>query len=226
MTTTQAPARTLPLVAGGVLATIGTALALAGGAVLGIAGDDGMIASDHTRGLSTPTSALVSSTATIDGTDGFEDVASVVGTPEIGMTATSAKPGAVFIGVGPRDEVDRYLKGAAVDEATDFEVDPFELEVKRHAGTARPTPPAAQSFWAARSSGHRAHLRWKVRDGDWRLVVMNADGSRGVATVSRVEAGAEHLATFGLAILLAGVVTGGGGVALMVGKGRRRDQLV
>jgi hypothetical protein len=128
----------------------------------------------------------------------------------------------VFVGVGPRAEVDRYLAGAAVDEATDFDVDPFSLDTKRHAGSRSPAAPAAQSFWVAKSTGSTADLDWKVRDGDWRFVVMNADGSSGVSTVSKVEAGADHLPTIGLAVLLAGVITGAGGVATMVGKGRRQ----
>ena len=101
---------------------------------------------------------------------------------------------------------------------TDLDVRPFTLDTKRHAGSRRPAAPGAQSFWAAQSTGHTADLDWKVRDGDWRMVVMNADGSSGIATVSRVEAGAEHLPTIGLAVLLAGVVTAAGGVAVMVGR--------
>jgi hypothetical protein len=216
MATTATPSRALPLVAGGALATIGSVLALAGGAVLAVGGDDGMVTSDYTHALSTPTNALVSSPAQID--DEYDDVASVIGAAKIGITATS--PRAVFVGVGPRKDVDRYLRGTGVDEATDFEVDPLRLEITRHPGTRRPAPPATQSFWVESASGQRAKLDWKIRHGDYRMVVMNADGSRGVATASRVEAGAEHLPTIGLSVLLAGVVTAAGGAAVMVGRRR------
>ena len=223
MTTTHIPSarprsRGLPIALGGTFAAIGTALALSGGAVLAIGGDDGMVESAHTRALSTPTSALVASVATVDGSDDLNGIESFTGATKIGVRSTSTHGGDVFVGVGPRAAVDRYLAGARVDEVTDLEVRPLRLDTKRHAGTRRPAPPAAQSFWAAKSTGATADLDWKVRDGDWRMVVMNADGRSGVSTVSRVEAGAEHLPTIGLAVLLAGVVTAAGGVAVMVGR--------
>lgn len=79
----------------------------------------------------------------------------------------------------------------------------------------RPKPPATQSFWVAKSSGSTANLDWKVRDGAYRVVVMNADGSRGVATQSNFEVEIPHLATIATVMLILGLVTLGGGGALM-----------
>lgn len=45
------------------------------------------------------------------------------------------------------------------------------------------------SIWAAQASGTpNATLRWAVRDGDWTVLVMNADGSAGVTARADVAA--------------------------------------
>ena len=47
-------------------------------------------------------------------------------------------------------------------------------------GADRPAAPQEQSFWVASTSGAGEQtLRWDVQDGDWRAVVMSADGGRG-----------------------------------------------
>jgi hypothetical protein len=67
-----------------------------------------------------------------------------------------------------------------VDEVTDFEIDPFELVRRPHSGARRPARPESQDFWVAQRAGPgAATLRWKVRDDDYRFVLMNADGRRG-----------------------------------------------
>ena len=47
--------------------------------------------------------------------------------------------------------------------------------------------PAAQTFWAASSVDGRP-LEWKVREGEWSVVMMNADGSPGVSVDAAVGA--------------------------------------
>ena len=220
MTTTQPPtydsgnsARTGRMIGGGVLATVGAVLALGGGGILALGGSDGEFSSGH-RDVSTSTSALVSEVATINGTAGVTDV---LGHPKVRISADAVqgdKP--VFVGVGPKTEVDRYLAGAQIDRVTDFEVDPWSLDKTRVEGTSKPKPPATQSFWVAKSSGTTASIDWKVRDGNYRVVVMNADGSRGVATQSRFEVQVPHLSTVAIAMLIVGLITVGGGIAMMV----------
>jgi hypothetical protein len=129
----------------------------------------------------------------------------------------------VFVGVGPKAQVDRYLAGASIDTVHDFSVEPWNLDKTAREGTAKPRPPATQSFWVAKSAGSTAALDWKVRDGNWRVVVMNADGSRGVATMSEFGVKIPHLATIALIALIAGLVTLAGGIALIVAPSRRRS---
>ena len=205
--------RTGLMIGGGILATFGSVLALGGGGILAIGGSDGKFSSGH-RDVSTPTSALVSEVAKINGT---AEVADVLGHPKVKIAADSVRGDKnVFVGVGPKAQVDRYLAGASIDKVNDFEVDPWSLDKTRREGTTKPKPPSTQSFWVAKSSGSSAAIDWKVRDGNYRVVVMNADGSRGVATQSQFEVEVPHLSTIALVMLIVGLVTVGGGIAMMV----------
>lgn len=205
--------RTIPVTIGAALATIGSVVALAGGGVLAAAGDDGTIGSGGKHEISTPTAALVSSTATIEDT---RDIASALGQPRIGIDADAKQGGSdVFVGIARAADVDRYLAGAEIDRVTDVEVAPFELAKRREGRGAVTQGPASQDFWVAQSSGRHAQVDWKVKDGDYRAVVMNADASRGVAADSHFEAGIPYLSTMALAAMLAGILTLAGGIVLI-----------
>jgi hypothetical protein len=214
MTTNHtSPARTGAIIGGAILATVGSVFALGGGGILALGGSDGTFKTGH-NDVSSPTSALVSEVATIDGT---HDVTDALGQPRVRINADAVKSGeGVFVGVGRKADVDRYLAGAQVDRVSDFETDPFTLDKTRVTGTAKPKPPATQSFWVAKSSGSTAKLDWKVRDGDYRVVVMNADASRGVATQSSFEVEIPHLGTIAIVMLIVGLTSLAGGIALMV----------
>jgi hypothetical protein len=205
---------------GAVVASAGVVLALGSGAVLAVVGDDGTVGSGRHE-LSTPTAALVSEAAHIGNTD---DIASAVGTPKIGLESSAGGGKHVFVGVGPKADVDRYLAGVAVDRVTDLDLDPYKVHRDRQPGSARATPPASQSFWAEQSSGSTANVDWNVSDGSYRFVVMNADGTPGVATDSRVDVGAPYLSAYALAGLLLGFTALTGGIVLMTPAfGRRPD---
>jgi hypothetical protein len=213
-------ARTGRVIGGGLLATAGAVVALGAGGVLALGGSDGTFGSGH-RDVSTRTSALVSEPAKLNGTKSVTDV---LGQPSVRISADSVRSDRnLFVGIGPKAQVDRYLAGAPIDTVHDFSVEPWNLDKSAREGTARPKPPAAQSFWVAKSAGSTAALDWKVRDGNWRVVVMNADGSRGVATMSEFEVQIPHLATLALIALIAGVVMLGGGIALIAVPSRRRS---
>jgi hypothetical protein len=199
------------IVAGAVLTVAGLIGTVAGIGVLAVFGSDGT-ANSGTHAFSTPTAALVSEPAVIRDTDDFADFA---GDPKFRVSVKSDKP--VFVGVGPAKDVDRYLAGAPIDEVTDFEVFPYDLEKDRRPGTKVLGAPGSQAFWVAQNEGRdSATLRWKVRDGDYRLVLMNADGSRGVNAEGDVALTVSHVPTIswsmiggGVLLLLAGAVTVG-----------------
>src|SRR4051812_2344646 len=211
-------ARTGRLIGGGVLATVGAVLALGGGGILALGGSDGEFSSGH-RDVSSSSSALVSEVASINDT---ADVTDALGHPRVKIAADSTNSDRnVFVGVGRKADVDRYLAGAQIDRVTDFDVDPWSLDKTRVEGTAKPKPPATQSFWVAKSSGNSAAIDWKVRDGIYRVVVMNADGSRGVQTESEFAVQVPHLGTAAVVMLILGLVVAGGGIALMAIPGSR-----
>jgi hypothetical protein len=134
------------------------------------------------------------------------------------VRASSDKP--LFVGIGRRADVDRYLAGVAHSTIEDVSYGPFDFSYSAQRGSAIPARPAAQRFWAASSSGAgRQTVSWKVRSGSWRVVVMNADGSRGVATEAKVGA-TLHGA---LAVVIAAFVLGLAllaGAAALVTRGR------
>ena len=90
---------------------------------------------------------------------------------------------------------------------TDVDFSPFRVDYDRERGKGRPAAPASQDFWAASAQGNETQtLTWDIADGDWSLVVMNADGSAGVD--ARVSAGAKlpWLTALGWGTLGAGVL--------------------
>ena len=206
------------ITAGAVALVGGGAAAICGGAVLAVFGTDNTISSGQ-HPVSTTTSALV----TEQGDFGAHS-ADILGHPAVKISVTgSAKP--VFVGVGPAAAVDRYLAGAAVETVTDFELRPFDLTTTRREGTVRLAPPVEQSFWVAKSVGSTsAATDWKVRDGSYRIVLMNADGSAGVDVESRFGLGVPHLAAIGATVLAGGLLFVVVGVALLLAGLRTRSQ--
>ena len=212
--------RIAAIVAGSILALVGVGLTAAGGLLLGVFGSDGT-ATSGSHSLSTSSTALVSSAEDVGD---ISELADVVGDPRIRLTAKATGPTeGLFIGIGRANDVDRYLASAPIEEVTDFEVDPFKLTRHPRAGTQRPEPPASQSFWTAQSSGQQsATLRWKVRSGDYRLVLMNSNGHRGVRANGDVALTVPHLPRVAWVLLGAGTLLLLGGTGAIVLGARRR----
>jgi hypothetical protein len=203
--------RVVLTVLGAVLLIVGVCLAVAGGAVMAITGSDNTLETGPQR-LTTATTALVTEVADISGTGG---AANTFGQPDLQLVL-SGTPKATFVGVGPADAVDRYLAGAPVEQVNDFELDPFRLKSTLVAGSASPAAPDAQPFWVARGTGPNPQLTWKITDGRYRLVLMNADASPGVVSDARVDLRVPHLFAIGVSILVAGLVFLLVGVLLLV----------
>jgi len=116
----------------------------------------------------------------------------------------------LFAGIAVTGAVERYL--ADVSYTT---VD--ANDVTDHPGAGVPAIPAAALPWAAQARGTGSlTLTWPVRDGDWTVVVMNADASPGLTV--RAEAGLSALALPWLAgeLLAAGVMFGVAAAALII----------
>jgi len=134
----------------------------------------------------------------------------------------------VFVGVGRASDVAAYLDRVDHDEVADLETGPFSVRYDRHPGGKPAAGPAAQSFWTTSQSGPGEHtLTWPVEEGDWTVVIMNADASAGLQ--ADVSTGAELPILSGIAA--AALATGGvmllAGIAMVVaaiatGRPRRR----
>lgn len=127
----------------------------------------------------------------------------------------------VFVGIGRRADVERYLRGVAYDEMATFTTDPLRVTWQRHPGGAVASPPATQSFWAATSkvvAPGVVELEWDKSLGEWMAVAMNADGSPGLALSANVGLRWGFLLSVGIGSL---VVASGlvGGLILL----RRRE---
>lgn len=93
----------------------------------------------------------------------------------------------VFLGLGPADEVERYLAGVGLDLATDVGLSPFEVQAVAVPGEAVPGPPGDQRLWVARASGPGQQvLQWDSVPGRYLLVVMNADAGAPVDAAVQV----------------------------------------
>ena len=153
--------------------------------------------------LATDTYALVSDPARIegDGADWFLG--------QVRIRARSERP--VFLGLGARADVDRYLAGVARSVVTGGVGLPGDERYRERAGGAPATAPANQDFWVESvvGDGEQA-LDWTVEDGEWRVVAMNADGAAGVSV--DVGIGAELDALLWLSI---GAIALGGLVLLL-----------
>jgi hypothetical protein len=127
----------------------------------------------------------------------------------------------VFVGIARAAAVDSYLAGVRHEVATRF--DAQQSDFRLHDGGAPATPPTAKQFWAAQSLGSGTQtLSWSPQNGNWRIVVMNANGSAGVRTDLALGARFPHLLWIGIGVLSGGVLLlllGGGGIYAAV---RRR----
>jgi hypothetical protein len=129
------------------------------------------------------------------------------------IRATSDKP--LFV-VGRRTDVDAYLAGVARSTVEDVSFGPFAVEYSAHQGSTIPARPATQTFWTASSSGAGEQtVSWKVRKGSWRVVVMNADGSAGVAADAKVGATLHGALVVVIAALALGLALAAGAFALV-----------
>jgi hypothetical protein len=180
----------LSTIGGGFLAFVAIVLIAAGAALFWVSenktdANGFYTTASHT--YSSPTRALTTQSLDIN-TDAPDWLFSSdnFGRIRIDPRATSSDT-PVFVGIARTQDVNTYLDQVQHDEITDVEVDPFAIDKRREAGEARPAMPAAQTFWAASSADGRP-LDWKVRKGEWSVVMMNADGSPGVSVDATVGA--------------------------------------
>jgi hypothetical protein len=186
--------------------------------------EDGYLTTPTER-FGTPTYALTRTRLEID-TDGPGWVLndSWFGKARIRGESPGAKM--LFIGIGPEAAVAKYLGSVAHANVEDIDFDPFRVKYLPIAGGSPQGPPTEQRFWAASASGVGTQtLTWKVREGDWSVVLMNADGSPGLVADIDLGAKLSFLLWVALGLLLGGVLVVGGSTALIVLAARTRQPL-
>jgi hypothetical protein len=207
------PGRVLAIVAAVFLLLIGLSLAVGGAAVMAVFGTDGEISSGRQPVVS-PTAAVVTDIAAIRDTS---EVADALGTPVARLAADGGNASGLFVGIGLAAEVDAYLSGVEIDQAVNFELDPYRLDLSRQEGTdTTAAAPADQDFWVASGTGADVDVSWAVADGDYRAVLMNADGAAGVDSRLGVGVGLGSIFGIGLGTLIGGVVLIAVAIALLV----------
>jgi hypothetical protein len=186
-------ARIALIVTGAVTGLVAAGLLAVGGAALW--GDsekdgDGYLSTDSHH-FTAGTHALASESLDLD-LDGAEWLMDREDVGDVRLEVAPQGDEPVFVGIAPTDQVSRYLSGVARTSVSDVDSWPFEVNYDERtvAGDRKPAPPGDQRIWAASVQGAGTQtLEWDVEDGDWSVVVMNADGSRGVN--AEVEAGAK-----------------------------------
>jgi hypothetical protein len=135
------------------------------------------------------------------------------GLDSVRVKAHSDRP--LFIGIARAADLKRYLRGTEYDEVSGLTYHPFQVDYDNANGHAPDRAPVDESFWVKSTSGAGSlALKWKPRPGNWRAVVMNADGSRGIAAKLQLGARTSLLWWVGAALLGAGVLAAAAAAAL------------
>jgi hypothetical protein len=141
------------------------------------------------------------------------------GQARLRVTPRDGEP--VFVGIAPTQDVEAYLRPVAHSTVTDLDYEPFRAEYRDSAGGAPQGAPSEQSFWTASAQGSDTQtVAWDVEEGSWSVVVMNADGSRGVDAGISAGARVAFLGTLGWVLVGIGAVLALAAAALLYAGGR------
>ncbi|HEX9260609.1 MAG TPA: hypothetical protein VF855_13805 [Acidimicrobiales bacterium] len=205
--------KVLLIVFGVIVAAAGAGMVVTGIRVTAQFGPDGMFESN--------TGSLVSQgRAFVVNTHVVEEIAPYgFGGRSIAVRAQDrAADSEVFIGVGRKDQVDAYLTAVAFDEITDIEPEPFAATTTAHAGAGSPGAPASETFWIEKAQGTgEQRVDWDLEDGDFKVVVMNADAASLVDVRSGFEVEIPWMFPAGVSLIVAGALVLLIGFAMVVG---------
>jgi hypothetical protein len=204
------------LVVGVVLLLPAAGLGTAGIALLafdGMRDSSGYVTSQVVH-ASSSTAVITADGITIGGADFWARNLADVGGVRITVANTNGKP--VFIGIARQADVESWLAGTARDSIVGVSND--EVRYDRTAGTVRAVPtPAEQGFWLASTTGaDNATLAWQATDGNYTVVLANADGSVDVTAQVRGSAQIPDLSALGGGLLGTGIVLTLLGIGLVV----------
>ena len=211
--------RILLVILGSIVALLAVGILVAGGTLLWAdrtQREDGYLTTPTER-LETESYAITSESIDLFETDTSGDWVLTEGVlGDIRITAEGAGKD-IFVGIGPTDEVASYLDGVERAEVRDVDFDPFRVRYRIFAGAEPSGPPGEQAFWAASASGSGEQVAtWDTESGEWTILLMNADGSDGVAADVSIGAEANFLPWLAIGLLVAGLLVLAVGVLLIV----------
>lgn len=191
---------------GGLLGLLAVAVLVGGVWLLWLYGthrnDDGFLTS-RVAEVSTDGYALTSSEIEIAGISGDWIPSGWLATIELRATSGNSSP--LFLGVGPSADVREYLRNVRHSEVSDLARSTVSYVVNE--GSEEPSSPAAQTFWLETSQGEGAQrIAWDLQQGDWTMVIMNADGSPSVDVRASVGAASNWLIVAIVVLLVGGGV--------------------
>jgi hypothetical protein len=199
--------RVVALVVGLVLLLPGLGLLLGGGTLLWAdwtSRDDGFVVSPEDV-FASQGYALVSERIDLRTDADWLPVSAAFGTARVEVTGPGQEE--IFVGIGPAADVEAYLGGVQRTVIDDLGFDQPATGGDQRPGGAPAGPPGGQDFWTAETAGAGTQeLTWDPAEGDWMLVVMNADGSAGLLVEARVGAEFPALAGLGWGLTVAGVL--------------------
>jgi hypothetical protein len=210
------------VVAGSLLGVIALGLVAAGVAGLvwnGTQRDDGYLTSStvqlHSTGYAVSGDRVQIGAGDVD--SAWQD--RVLGKVRIRVTpADPSKP--IFVGIGATGDVFRYLSGVGWSRVQ--RIGDTHVAYTTISGGAPSQPPGAAPIWQAQAHGTGTQaVTWRVDGGDWSVVVMNADGSRGIAFRADAGATVPWLVWVGVGVLVLGVLLAAASVALIMVPVRR-----
>ena len=119
----------------------------------------------------------------------------------------------IFVGVGSTADVADYLDGVQQAEVVDITTTDDGADATYLVTGQDPpsVPPTEVDTWVAQATGSgTVSVDWPVEEGDWTIVVMNADGSAGVTADVAVGASLPWLGWAAVALLV------GAGIGLLL----------
>ena len=192
----------IALVGGVLTLLLAAVLALAGTALIGVSAsrDANGYLTSPTLQLSTSTAAITVDDVNLDTGDLWSRNLSSIG--GVRITATSATGAPLFLGIAPQAAVDSWLGGTAHDRLVTLTTD-TSGRYARTSGPTQPVPaPAGQSSWLATAGGTGpAILTWQATNGDFAVVLANADGTPAVSSAVTVATQVPNLTPLGAGLL-------------------------
>ncbi|NKQ51682.1 DUF4389 domain-containing protein [Amycolatopsis sp. K13G38] len=171
---------------------------------------DGFVSTSRT--LTSDGYAIASENLELTGTSANANwITGTVG--DIRVRVTSADPATpVFVGIAPTSAAMTYLAGTQYTTLRDW-----AGAVTQNPGNRTLAAPQTAGIWVLQAGGTGTQgFVAPLQNGDWTVVIANANGAPGVNVRAEVGATLPSLGTIAYSVLAVGLVLLGGGVALIV----------